>query len=60
MGATSMDIRVKQKRNARNSDLAAQREKRALEAEQEKADRIAKNSARLKALRLSKVGGVKK
>lgn len=47
-----MDIRIKQKRNARNSELAEQREKRALKAQRDEAERVAKKSARLKALRL--------
>lgn len=47
-----MDIRIKQKRNARNSEAAERREQNALKAEREKAERVAKNSARLKALRL--------
>ena len=49
-----MSIRVERKRNARNSDVAEKREQRALAVQREEAERIAKNSARLRELRLSK------
>jgi hypothetical protein len=49
-----MSIRVERKRNARNSEAADRREQRALKVQREEAERIAKNSARLKALRIEK------